>query len=258
MGARQAGTARGRRRTALLALGALALGARARGAEALTAAVIDLPPWTQRCASGRVGGVMSALFGQLAQFSGVAITVEPLPFARALVLLEQGRATLTVALRTDDMERIALPLATIATEDVIVVGKVGAPWRARADLRGKVVAVLRGAAYPAEVVMDTRVTRYEVVSYAQGVSMLEAGRVDAVLGVRTSLLYALRQHGAAAARFGELFTALTSDFCVFVSRRYHDEAVIARLRTGARQLAERGAFDALRAQSGKAAAPLGC
>lgn len=240
------------RRSALGALAALACAAAPNGRTAaaaapdgIVAALIDTAPWTSMEAPSSAKGIMVELVEELASLSGVPINIIRVPYAREVLMIEKGSAVLTVALRTTLMERIAVPLVKIGTEDIIIASLAGTGLRSVADLRGKRVAQLRYADFP-ELAADPLIGKYDTNNYAQSVNMLLEGRVDAAIGLHTSLLHALRRNPRAISRLAPLLTLRSAEFSIFISRAYRDAATIERLRTAAKSMVERRVFERLR------------
>jgi len=219
---------------ALLASGAWAVPPPPR----LIAVLVNVPPWTFAEEGAAFRGIMSEVIFELGRLSGLPVEVELLPFARLLVLIESGRAALTMAVRTPVLERVATPLARLGAEDIIIVTLKGLPVQSMQDLRGKQVAQLRYIDYLADSDADPSTTKYEINTYEQGVKMLLEGRFDAVIGLRTSLTYALARNPAAAGRIAPIYTVRSKELCVYLSRAFADQEALQRLQAGARQLVD--------------------
>lgn len=211
----------------------------------LPAALVDLPPWTFPPRSGALTGILPELLEQLTRFSGVHFIPQRVPYPRLLAMLESGDTAIGFAFATPRLARIALPLAELTQEDVVIVCRAEAPLHSAADLRGKTLAMLRGSDYLDKITMDPNVRRHETASYALNLKMLLEGRVDAVVGLRTTLTYEIRNSGIAPGRLGQLVAFRTGALSAFLSRRYQDDtALLARLRDAGGQMMRHGAFDA--------------
>jgi ABC-type amino acid transport substrate-binding protein len=213
-----------------------------------------VPPWTFAEEPASFRGIMSEVIFELGRLSGLPVSVELMPFARLLVLIESGRAALTVAIRTPLLEKVAMPLARLGTEDIVIATLKGLPVQSMQDLRGKQVAQLRYIDYLADSDPDPSTTKYEINSYEQGVKMLLEGRFDAVIGLRTSLTYALGQNPAAAGRIAPIYTVRSKELCVWLSRAFRDREAMQRLQAGAKQLVDQRVIERVRRDFMKAGA----
>jgi ABC-type amino acid transport substrate-binding protein len=235
-------------------LTALACGLWPRGPAAapavgkITAALVNIPPWTSLDAPAVGKGIMVELFDELSQLSGIPIDIIKVPYAREVMMIEKGTAVLTIALRTAVIDRIATPLTKLGTEEVVVASMAGSGIASISDLRGKLVAQLRYSDYLSEVIADPLIHKYDTTSYQQSVRMLLEKRVDAVIGLHTSLLYAIRQQPQALGRLGAIVPLRTSEFGIFSSRTFHDVETIGRLEAAAHSITQRRVFDRLRGE----------
>lgn len=214
----------------------------------VTAALVNIPPWTSVDAPAAGRGIMVELVDELSRVSGIPIEIHKVPYAREVMMIEKGSAVLTIALRTAVIDRIATPLAKLGTEEVVVVGLAGSRISSIADLRGKLVAQLRYSDYLTEIIADPLIRKYDTTSYQQSVKMLLEKRVDAVIGLRTSLMYAVHQEPNAISKLSALLPLRTSEFGIFVSREFHDQGTIESLGVAAQAIANRRLFDRLRDQ----------
>ncbi|MFA9218779.1 MAG: substrate-binding periplasmic protein [Sphingomonadaceae bacterium] len=248
--------ATGARRAALLHIAATLITASlpkpAGAAPRLKAALVNIPPWTFGFHSDVIEpfdgahGIMLDLFEKLAELSGVGIDVIVVPYAREVMMIERGTAILTMALQTPLIDRIAVPLVNLGSEEIIVASRRGSGISSAANLLGKVVAQLRASDYLSEAIDHPQIRKYETVDYAQGVRMLLQGRVDAVIGLRTSLRYAIRQNPRADAVLETIFPLQRRRFGIFMSRQYHDADTTARLRAASLKLLQQRWYDKLR------------
>lgn len=218
-----------------------------KAASQLQAAIVNIPPWSFE-AQGRPRGIMAELVQELASTSGIDIAIARVPYARQMAMIKHGTAVLTVGIYTRQMDSIAFPLRHIGTEDAAVVGRLGAGIKSAADLRGKLVAQLRYSAYLAEII-DPQIRTHAIANFDQGLRMLLEGRVDAVIGLRTALLYAIRHIPRAELQLDQPARLQTIELGIFMSRQFHDAGITARLQAAAAKLAEQRVFERLRDQS---------
>lgn len=176
-----------------LAAALLGLPLSARGAATpLTLAVIELMPWASTRADGTQSGILVDTARVLSGLSDIELKLRPLPYPRAAMMLQQRQVDLMVALQADRLDQVATRLAPISMEDIVVVGRPGLALHALSDLKGKIVGRLRNAEYASEFAASTEIRKYDTNSYRQSVQMLRIGRLDAVIFIRSALMYTLK------------------------------------------------------------------
>lgn len=169
----------------------------------LSLALIELMPWASTTADGVQSGILVDTADALSVLSGVELQLRLLPYPRGALLLQHRQVDLMVALQADQLDRVAIRLAPLSLEDIIVVGRPGTVLRAMADLKGKVVGRLRNAEYAAEFAASTDIIKYDTNSYRQSVQMLQVGRLDAVIFIRSALLFTLKSMQLTMAAVGQ-------------------------------------------------------
>lgn len=175
------------RRFVTTALAAMPLGAAAE-ATPLRALVFDVRPYGFTDPAGATAGISVDWFKALAQEARLPITVGLSPLARVVRDFDQGQGDLILLIpspifaptnvsRVIDVGTITLGVWTLNT---LVATRV-------ADLAGKKVVVLRGGSAEYLARGWTGVDVVAVNSVASMVSMLQMGRVDALLILEPTL-----------------------------------------------------------------------
>jgi ABC-type amino acid transport substrate-binding protein len=214
----------------------------------LTMVVVDLMPWAGRNAAGQLEGAAVDLAPQLSALTGQPITTVAVPYARAIAMLANGGADLMLAVDADGRHGLPPPLASLGTEDVVLVGRRGAAWDSLEALCGRKVGLLRSASFDALLRPSPCLLRYETNSYEQGLRMLRQGRLDAMAGVRASMEYAIRRLGLVAADFGSPLLVGQAGIALYLAPRSATPALTARLQQACAQLAREKQMPALLAQ----------
>ncbi|MYM74553.1 transporter substrate-binding domain-containing protein [Duganella sp. FT134W] len=190
-----------------LAAALLGLPLTARGAPppplSLSLALIELMPWAATTADGGQAGILVDTAEALSALSGVGLQLRLLPYPRGAMLLARRQVDLMVALQADQLDQGAVRLAPLSMEDIVVVGRPGTTLRAMADLKGKVVGRLRNAEYATEFAASTDIIKYDTNSYRQSVQMLRVGRLDAVIFIRSALVFTLKSMQLTMAAVGQ-------------------------------------------------------
>lgn len=194
------------RRQLSLGLGAALLGMPLTALSApppLSLALIELMPWAASNADGTQAGILVDTADALSALSGARLKLRLLPYPRGALLLQRRQVDLMVALQANQLDQTAIQLAPLSMEDIIVVGRPGTALRAMSDLKGKVVGRLRNADYAAEFAASTDIIKYDTNSYRQSVQMLRIGRLDAVIFIRSALVYTLKSMQLSMAAVGQ-------------------------------------------------------
>jgi len=190
------------------------------------------------------------LFSKVAEASGITFSTLRVPYAREVLMLENGTIDLAVALKTQVMERIAAPLVTLGPEEVILVSRPTARISSVSDLHGKVVAILRYSDYYPDIIEDPQVKKYPIISYELGLKMLLGARVDAVIGLRTSLSHAMGRLNLSQDQLGKIMVLRGGEVCVYLSRKFTDPTAIDRLTRSTQQVIRNDFYELARVHYG--------
>jgi polar amino acid transport system substrate-binding protein len=205
--------------------------------------MVNLMPWAGNGQGGQPVGALVDLSAQLAALSGVPITPMPVPYGRAPFMLTSGGTDLMLMIDTGAKAGVkgVAAIDHVGTVDIVVFGRSGFRFQRMADLFGKTVGTLRHSGYSPELEAESRIHKHAFDSYHQGVRMLQAGRLDVVLGVRDSIEYAL---GKAAGEVSPRFTLGSGRVALYADPRI-DAATIAALQAACRQLRQKRVLDEL-------------
>ncbi|MBV7534181.1 transporter substrate-binding domain-containing protein [Duganella sp. sic0402] len=207
--------------------------------------VVDLMPWAGRNADGQLEGVSVDLASQLSSLSGLPLVIDAVPYARAIAMLRGDGADLMLAIAASPAHTQP-PLATLGTEDVIVVGRRGTHFSSADQLCGHRVALLRRASFADS--LHACIARYETNSYEQGLRMLHQGRLDGVAGVRTSMDYAIHHLGYQPSDYGVPLVVGKANLSLYLADQNVTPAMAARLQQACLQLQRKKQMPALLAQ----------
>lgn len=225
---------------AIATLGALpALSPAAVARSPLRLTMVNLMPWASNGPNGQPIGALIELCVQLAALSGVPITPMPVPYGRAPHMLTSGGADLMLVIDVTIKGRT--PIDYVGTVDIVIFGRDGFRFQHLDDLAGKTVGMLRHTSYSPQMEGEQRILKHAFDSYEQGLRMLQAGRLDAVIGVGDSIEYALAMTGIQVSPRYQLArgrVALYADAGI-------DTATVASLQAGCRQLRQKHVMDEL-------------
>lgn len=211
-------------------------------------AVLDQLPWAGRDAQGRLAGVVVDMARLLATASGLAIETIALPYARATAMLAGGQVDLMLAFDAGVLAGMPPPLDTIGNEDIVIVGRRGTSYRSLDDLCGRTVGHLQRTTFLPAFAANRCIVRYEVNSYEQGLRMLAMGRLDAMLGIRSTIGYVVAQSAMNAEGFGTPLVLAQAGLALYVAPQAAAPALLARLRRASAELRQQQRLPALLAQ----------
>lgn len=200
---------------------------------------VNLMPWAGNDAQGRPVGALIDLSAQLAALSGVPITPMLVPYGRAPHMLNSGGTDLMFAVDTSTGGGSAIEY--VGTVDIVVLGRPGFRYERLDNLFGKTVGTLRHTGYSPQLEAEARIRKHAFDSYDQGLRMLQAGRLDAMMGVGDSIEYALR---TAPGQVSQRYPMTRGRVALYADARI-DAATIAALQAGCRQLRHKRVLDEL-------------
>ena len=167
-------------------------------------------------------------------------------YSRIINGLRSGKVDVTILLWSDAALEVAECIETIMALKNIVVGKKGTNWSSVTDLHAmqRPVGTSRGARYGELFDDDTEIPKYPIDSYEQGLQMLFAGRLDAIVGVEHTIYKAAKELGYSRDQFGASLLIKEVKGCIFFSRATasHWSTERQRIKDIAQHLKEKGVF----------------
>jgi ABC-type amino acid transport substrate-binding protein len=155
--------------------------------------VVASPSWIDYFETGR-RGVAYEILNEIFQSQGYRIVHREMPYARALLEVEKGKADAMLDgfdfYRIDRFEYSKIPINFSLLSAVSRPGRKPA-WRGAEDLTGRRVVWIRG--YELDLVLPFPVEAIEVSSQEQAFKLLELGRADYLLDTKTTIESAMRE-----------------------------------------------------------------
>ena len=168
---------------------------------------IGTDPWCPyNCKEGDKEGISIEVMRQIFEPHGHKVTVQYLPWARAILFLKQGKITnFTSAAKADCEECLYADNPTTIMKNTIFT-RVGEtePWQGLASLKGKIIGVINNYTYGKELTkyITKHQKDYTKVIVNSGpnaldsnISMLIKGRVDFIVDEVTVLSYRASKMG---------------------------------------------------------------
>lgn len=192
---------------------------------ALRITMANLMPWSDQAGAA---GVLVELARSIERRSGQVFEIAPLPYARALTMLEQGSVDLMLAVQSDRLDHIANCVAAVSDAEITVLVRHGMTVNTLADLSGKRVGHLRFADYDPAFAAATDIRKYEFNSYNQGLRMLKIGRLDALVAIRSAIQYTLKNMGLPPAQASDMLPLRRATVALYQSKRSHSNASVKK------------------------------
>jgi polar amino acid transport system substrate-binding protein len=159
----------------------------AEGPVSLHVPINEAPPYriiAHKSGAVEFSGIYVDIARAMAARAGAALSFEPVPYARAFAMMQNGEGDLMLGPnRTPAREAYLHYLEpALPAEPKAFVLRAASPDIADYDsLRGLRIATLRGAHYTAAFDADGSLVRVPVVDYETALRMLEGGRVDTAI-----------------------------------------------------------------------------
>jgi ABC-type amino acid transport substrate-binding protein len=220
----------------------------ASAAEPLGFGILAAPPYGLERADKTVSGSNYDIAELIAAKVGLTFDYRLEPLARLVNDIKVGRLDLMIMIARDELKPFAL--AEIMPNESVILTKAGSSIAQYADLKGRTVAVLRGAIYDPRFASDDDIKKYEVDSYAIGLRMTMGGRVDGMIGPGFALYYQIVLEGMKRGDFGTPLVLNTRMLSLFGSKSIPPE-LAAKLKAAVEELRGSGAITAIAAKYGE-------
>lgn len=131
---------------------------------------------------GELSGIFYDLANLVIENAGYTANNQLSPYARIIKEIKVGKIDLTIMFRYRELDAYVQYIAPLPAHKTVIVGLQGNSFKSMADLSGKKVTYLRGSKFSHKIINDKTIIKYPVNSFIQGIKMLNAGRVDAIVG----------------------------------------------------------------------------
>ena len=214
----------------------------ASAAEPLSFGVLAVPPYGLERADKTVSGSNHDIAELIAAKVGLTMNYRLEPLARLVNDLKAEKLDLMILIPGDDIKQ-QFALAEIMPSNTVVLSKAGSSIAQYADLKGKTIAVLRGAVYDQRFGSDDDIKKYEVDSYLIGLRMTKGGRVDGMIGPDLGLYYQIMLDGMKRGEFGTPLILNTRMLALLGSKSITPE-LSTKLKAAVEELRSSGAITA--------------
>lgn len=142
---------------------------------------------------GELSGIYFDAANILVTDAGYTSNNKVSPYARLIKEIKYGKIDMTIMFRYPELEDYVdyvMPLPSLKT---VVIGLQGSTFKDVESLTNKKIAYLRGAKFSDDIDNNSAITKLQVNDFLQGIKMIIAGRVDAIIGPLDPILSASLQ-----------------------------------------------------------------
>ncbi|MDT8999121.1 transporter substrate-binding domain-containing protein [Paucibacter sp. APW11] len=203
----------------------------------------DVAPYSWR-RDDVIVGMHVDLMRALAEQAEVDMEMRSGAYARLIRGFKDGWADLVLALKNPEMDAEAVWVGRMHSFRSIIISRHLAPISAVSQLKGKQLGMARGAFYSESINNDDEIRKFGITDPFQGVRMLAAGRLDAVISSDYLLKHALRQSGLEMSQFAPTFVVNELSYALY-ARKDLPESLLQRLHAALETLERQGRLAAL-------------
>ena len=131
---------------------------------------------------GELSGIFYDLANLVIENAGYTANNQISPYARIIKEIKVGKIDLTIMFRHGELDPYVQYIAPLPAHKTVIIGLQDSSFKSMADLSGKKVTYLRGSKFSYKIANDKTIIKYPVKNFIQGIKMLNAGRVDAIIG----------------------------------------------------------------------------
>jgi polar amino acid transport system substrate-binding protein len=220
----------------LLLLGILCLPAIAQDTLANTTRLkVGVPafaPFAYINENNEMSGVMVRYLDLLTVDTGFEFELVLQPYARVLAGVKSGELDLALIFKNAQLEGYADFIGPASSSNVIVLPQASVNLQTydQLILLGR-IAVVRSASFSKTFDEDTKLQKFFVKDYTQGINLLRMGRVDAVVGSVAGIEYNLQQLGLNIVEFGHPYILAQKENWLHFSNKSNHREVINQLKS---------------------------
>jgi len=143
--------------------------------------------------SGIYYELADALAHTLSSLDNVKINHQIYPYARIIHELKNGQTDLTIMFKYKELEDYVSYIAPLPTLKNVIIGLKGTHIKDLLELEGKTLAYLRGAKFSDAIDSNKKILKITTKDFRQGINLLAAQRVDAIIGPLTPIIAAAQE-----------------------------------------------------------------
>ena len=206
---------------------------------------IAIPPYGI-VSESRLSGIYYDIANTLASEAGFNISHQIYPYSRIIRELKSGHTDLTIMFKYKELKDYVTYIAPLPGLKNVVIGIAGSSFSDVASLKGKKLGYLRGAKFSDLIDNDPDIIKVETIDFSQGIKMLDARRIDAVIGPFDPILMAAKSLGYSPLFFGKPLVVSKRTPWVQISKKSESRVSVEDLKSHFLELLKRGDLERLR------------
>lgn len=146
---------------------------------------IDVAPYGFESTNGHQGiyyDLAHSLAKKLINLDDIKINHRIYPYARIIHELKTGQTDLTIMFKYEALKSHVTYISPLPSLKNVVIGLKDSGFKKVSDLEGKKIAYLRGAKFSDLIDHNDKIIKITTHNFHQGIDMLMAKRVDAIIG----------------------------------------------------------------------------
>lgn len=195
---------------------------------------------------GEFSGIYYELSNMLAKESGYTSDNFVYPYARIIKELKTGKADISILFKYKELEEHVIYIKSLPAIKNVVIGLNNKTFSKINDLKGSKIAYLRGAKFNNQIDNDASIEKFKTPDFNQGMKMLKAGRVDAVIGPIDALLTAAHKNGLSESDFNLPLIVSERTPWVQISKKSVSKVDIDKLKSNIELILKRDDLKSLR------------
>lgn len=185
--------------------------------QGLSVATLALPPYGY-VDRGKPMGIAYEWGNAIAKEAGYEPKNMLVQLARGVLDIKTGNANLIIMLPNPSVDKVAEPIGSVAPTENVILGRTGTVLRSLKDVKGKVVARVRGAKYTKRIGLEDGVIVHSTDSYEQSLKLLMAKRVDFVVGPKSGLFFTAKKMRLPAQALGKPYVLSSVSSVLYLSK----------------------------------------
>lgn len=215
------------------------------GTKRLSADVFDMPPYGFLSPDNVPTGVYYEITELIASDAGLSMDIHLIPTKRLFNRVHSGQSDLAIFLESDWSREYLVPVEPVFVDiQSVVLAKSKIDISNYQKVKALRLGIIRGTRIGHPIESDYSLQRVVTRSYLQSAKLLESDRVDAIVGVKPSLYWAIRRTGLSFEHIGAPYPLIVSSIWLHCSPSL-SSTTIEKLRQSTRSLRQSGAFDKL-------------
>jgi polar amino acid transport system substrate-binding protein len=175
-------------------------------------------------------GVVVDIFKMLEKELKIKVKIIYYPYPRVVESMKRGDLDLAIIFKNNSLKSYVTYIGELSKSKVLIIPDKNFQIHSYEDLYSlRHIAVVRRANFESRFDADTKINKFTVVSYKSGLRMLNAKRVDAIIGSQSGLEEALYNLEFESKVWGEPFVLNQKEWWLHLSNKSAYQGLIPDL-----------------------------